>query len=258
MESKGESKRKPISKKLRFEIFKRDAFTCQYCGKKAPDVILEIDHIEPVSKGGTNDILNLVTSCYKCNRGKTNVKLSENSIIEKQKKALEELNEKQEQLKMLLKWRSSLLKLDSQELIAAQKAWTDTTGYSLNETGISILKKTIKSFGLASVLESIDIASGYLKYKDGEVTKDSVEFAFNKVKGICYIRSLPEDKRKEYQIIGSLKKTMEYKYYNHDTQRAAILINQFIRAGYNTEHLKEIIDTSDRFRDFEYKIRQYI
>ena len=29
--------REPISKKLRFEVFKRDSFTCQYCGSKAPD-----------------------------------------------------------------------------------------------------------------------------------------------------------------------------------------------------------------------------
>ena len=48
--------RKDISKKTRFEIFKRDSFTCQYCGRKAPDVLLVIDHIEPVSKGGTNDL----------------------------------------------------------------------------------------------------------------------------------------------------------------------------------------------------------
>ena len=59
--------RKAIPKSVRFEVFKRDKFTCQYCGASAPDVILEIDHIRPVSKGGTNDILNLVTACRDCN-----------------------------------------------------------------------------------------------------------------------------------------------------------------------------------------------
>lgn len=63
-------KRKAISKKLRFEVFKRDSFTCQYCGRKAPDVVLEVDHIKPVAQGGTNTILNLITSCRECNRGK--------------------------------------------------------------------------------------------------------------------------------------------------------------------------------------------
>ena len=64
------AKRKPISKKLRFEVFKRDSFTCQYCGKSAPDVVLHVDHIKPVKEGGTNDITNLVTACADCNLGK--------------------------------------------------------------------------------------------------------------------------------------------------------------------------------------------
>ena len=60
-----------ISKSVRFEIFTRDAFTCQYCGKRPPDAVLELDHIHPRSKGGDDDPLNLVTSCWECNRGKS-------------------------------------------------------------------------------------------------------------------------------------------------------------------------------------------
>lgn len=74
MENK-KTRRKPITKKLRFEVFKRDAFTCQYCGRMAPDVILDVDHINPVSNGGDNDIVNLITSCKDCNRGKGKRKL---------------------------------------------------------------------------------------------------------------------------------------------------------------------------------------
>ena len=59
-----------ISKKLRFEVFNRDNFTCQYCGRKTPEVILELDHVIPLSKGGANDFDNLTTSCFECNRGK--------------------------------------------------------------------------------------------------------------------------------------------------------------------------------------------
>jgi len=59
--------------KIRFEIFKRDKFTCQYCGRKAPNVILHIDHIQPKSKGGLNNKLNLITSCEECNLGKGNL-----------------------------------------------------------------------------------------------------------------------------------------------------------------------------------------
>ena len=64
------AERKALSKKTRFEIFKRDLFTCQYCGATPPDVVLEVDHIMPVAGGGTNDEMNLITSCVDCNRGK--------------------------------------------------------------------------------------------------------------------------------------------------------------------------------------------
>jgi hypothetical protein len=62
--------RVPISKSVRFEIFKRDGFICQYCGRHPPDVVLEPDHIVAVANGGTNDPANLATACFDCNRGK--------------------------------------------------------------------------------------------------------------------------------------------------------------------------------------------
>lgn len=59
-----------VSKKVRFEVFKRDLFTCQYCGKRPPDVVLEVDHVHPRCDGGSDDMDNLTTSCWDCNRGK--------------------------------------------------------------------------------------------------------------------------------------------------------------------------------------------
>lgn len=63
-------KRLPISKRTRFEVLKRDNFTCRYCGARAPDVVLEIDHVKPVAGGGCGCLSNLVTACHACNRGK--------------------------------------------------------------------------------------------------------------------------------------------------------------------------------------------
>ncbi len=56
---------------LRWKILERDKFTCQYCGQHAPNVKLEVDHVIPVTDGGTDDPDNLKTSCYACNRGKS-------------------------------------------------------------------------------------------------------------------------------------------------------------------------------------------
>lgn len=91
------AERKPISKKLRFEIFKRDFFKCQYCGSAPPTVVLEIDHIIPVSKGGGNQSDNLLTACFDCNRGKSDRSLSVSPDTLIEKAAI--LEEKRAQLK---------------------------------------------------------------------------------------------------------------------------------------------------------------
>lgn len=56
-------------------VFKRDNYTCQYCGKVGGK--LEADHIIPFSKGGTDDMDNLVTACRKCNRQKRDKSVEE-------------------------------------------------------------------------------------------------------------------------------------------------------------------------------------
>ena len=62
---------------LRFEVFKRDEFKCQYCGRspKTDGIVLELDHVTPVCDGGRMEISNLVTSCRDCNRGKGSIPL---------------------------------------------------------------------------------------------------------------------------------------------------------------------------------------
>ena len=60
-----------VSKRLRYEILRRDNHTCRYCGASAPDVPLRVDHVTPVALGGTDEPSNLVTSCEPCNSGKS-------------------------------------------------------------------------------------------------------------------------------------------------------------------------------------------
>lgn len=62
-----------VTKRTRFEILRRDQHTCQYCGAKAPDAVLHIDHVMPVALGGTDLPGNLVTACRECNSGKASI-----------------------------------------------------------------------------------------------------------------------------------------------------------------------------------------
>ena len=64
------AKREHIPARLRHEVFKRDNYRCRECGATNKETTLEIDHIVPVSKGGTNNINNLQTLCKACNRAK--------------------------------------------------------------------------------------------------------------------------------------------------------------------------------------------
>lgn len=59
-----------VSKRLRFEILRRDNHTCRYCGGTAPDVKLTVDHVLAVALGGSDDASNLVAACKDCNAGK--------------------------------------------------------------------------------------------------------------------------------------------------------------------------------------------
>lgn len=177
--------RKSISKKLRFEIFKRDSFTCQYCGAKAPDVVLEVDHLNPVKHGGKNDLLNLITSCFVCNRGKSARKLSDNSVVEKQRIQIEELNIRRQQLEMILDWRNELQKNINFELDKAVEYWDKKFTPYTAVNPEACFGKLVKKFGIIEVMDCIDIA--FNQYFRHDI--DSADFALNMLGGILYNRA---------------------------------------------------------------------
>lgn len=62
-----------VSKRLRFEILRRDGYRCRYCGATPAQVELRVDHVKPVSLGGSDIPENLVTACEPCNTGKSSI-----------------------------------------------------------------------------------------------------------------------------------------------------------------------------------------
>lgn len=216
--------RKPISKRTRFEVFKRDSFKCQYCGESAPKVILHIDHINPVSKGGDNHLMNLITSCDNCNLGKSDKVISDSSAIEKSKLQLDLLQEKREQLELMQKWRTELKKFEEKvenEVIKYFNA--KSYPFSLNETGILKLRKVIKKHDLNLVYESIDISfDRYLEYEDGKPIQSTVSYVLNKIGGIAFFKSLPPLQQKKNWVSLSLSR-----YFNKEKWQIDELVNMY-------------------------------
>lgn len=147
--------RKAISKRVRFEVFKRDSFTCQYCGRKSPEVILHVDHIEPVSKGGDNGIINLITSCEPCNLGKSDVPLSATDRIDKEMSQLQELQERREQMKMLADWRKGLRSLQNEELDILAEEWGQAFGWVPEEAHRKQIKLLCSRSGFQMAVDVI-------------------------------------------------------------------------------------------------------
>lgn len=60
-----------VTKRLRYEVLRRDGHACRYCGRSAPEVRLTVDHVVPTALGGSDDSSNLVAACSDCNSGKS-------------------------------------------------------------------------------------------------------------------------------------------------------------------------------------------
>ena len=155
-----------VSKKVRFEVFKRDGFKCQYCGKVPPDVMLEADHITPVSKGGQDEIENLITACFDCNRGKRDTPLS--SLPETIEIKMHILEQKIIQVQQYEKFRKKLQKLKDGEIEQLETEF----GYYFLDNQKSQVKRFVSMAGYDAVVEAFQImnaqkgyASPYTKFK---------------------------------------------------------------------------------------------
>lgn len=150
--------RKPLTKKTRFEVFKRDQFVCQYCGSHPPSVVLHVDHIHPVAEGGTNDIDNLVTACQACNLGKGATLLSNAPAGIKEKAEL--VAEREAQIRgynEVLKARAQRIDDEAWEVAAGLEGEFSITSYS--QPKMNSIKKFLEKLPQAELLDAVDSAN---------------------------------------------------------------------------------------------------
>lgn len=237
------STRQPIRKSVRFEVFKRDNFTCQYCGAKAPDVILHVDHINPVSKGGDNEIINLVTACQPCNLGKSDRALSDSSSINRQRAQLEGLNERREQLEMLLAWRDSMKELDQEAAgEVANRIEDHIPGYLVNDTGRVSVAKWLRKYSVSEILDAAEAAA--LKLPES-IDAESVDAFFNSIPKLCAVRRLPEAEQRLRYARGILRNRV---YVNE--RMVMTLMVRAVEAGTDPEEIVQLAKETPNWTAF--------
>jgi len=185
------SKRKAISKSVRFEVFKRDGYTCQYCGKKPPETTLEIDHIIPVSKGGDGRVSNLITACYDCNRGKSDRALEDkipDAFTENELARAQELLERKAALRRLKRIENQIRRIDEANMKECLEVWN---GWTFGRNGLIApisegyephLARFIERLGAVEVCKSMRTALGKIGIDIGERWRYFCGVCWSKIK----------------------------------------------------------------------------
>lgn len=153
-------KRVGISKKLRFEILRRDGSACRYCGRCAPEVRIEVDHIVPVALGGTNDLLNLVAACEDCNSGKGARRLDDSTMQRQQAAALHSLEESLRDQEEILRRYQLATTNSGNQISKLLDLWWKISGEALPDEYGRVLKKWVDLYGFETVVKSMHAAAG--------------------------------------------------------------------------------------------------
>lgn len=173
--------RKSLGKGLRFDVFKRDGFTCQYCGQRPPDVVLQVDHITPVADGGDNDIMNLVTSCEACNQGKKAKRLD----VPVRPDADIAWLEMQQELAELRRYQAAKTERDSlidSIVESLQITWLETTGLDWAPSG-SVIRQMINTYSPELVEDAFTVVAP--KAASGYIGKNWVQYTYGTLKRLA-------------------------------------------------------------------------
>jgi hypothetical protein len=173
-----------ISKRTRFEIFKRDVFTCQYCGQTPPAVVLEIDHIVAKADGGSNEPHNLIAACFDCNRGKGAVPLVERATSQdlKVKRALmRERIEQAEAYELMLMERRAVEEAAIDEVVTIYE--DNFEGWTLLDRTRPSIRNFLRRLSKPEVLEAMEIACSRIGHQE---KVDSSSAIFHYFCGICW------------------------------------------------------------------------
>lgn len=187
-----------VSKRTRFEVFKRDGFRCIYCGRTPPQAILEIDHVIPRSKGGPDDMVNLATSCFDCNRGKSDVSLTSVSpqLAEVMDRAIERRDQVEAYNQFLLDARAAVEKQIHQlglRWFDALRRPRQRRRFVFGEGRARSVREFLKKLTEAEIVDAMEIAQGRI----AATSMENEEKRWKYFCGVCWNKIRDRDDTKK-------------------------------------------------------------
>lgn len=147
-----------VSKRLRFEILRRDNFRCNYCGATSDETELHVDHLVPVALGGTDDAHNLVTACADCNSGKSSTNLDSTHVDQVQ----ERLSLADAALAQAIENRQAKRTQYRKQISKLERYWENNARFGKNDFERATVRQFLKAgLGQDELLEAMDIAFEY-------------------------------------------------------------------------------------------------
>ena len=145
----------PISKRLRYEILRRDNHACRYCGATAPDVPLTVDHVVPVALGGSDDAGNLVTACRDCNSGKAASSASDRVVADVDADAIRWAAAMRQAAEIAMRERDAIIEVEQ----AVWKCFGDELGeYLPNDWYVSVDRFAAAGLTLEDLVDAAYLA----------------------------------------------------------------------------------------------------
>lgn len=241
-----QNKRIGLSKKLRFSIFERDKFICQYCGKSPDthDVTLQVDHVVSVKDGGDNEVGNLVTSCFDCNSGKgAKTVIKYKQTPEDIKAQLEMARERLEQVRAMIDAKNKIKNIEKEIVAHKVKEFEDLIGEDYNNVLIEkliALEPTLTSEEARHFREAVLIT--HTRHQNQEF--EDIPSWMKYMRGVLRNLILPEDVRRilmnyknffreHYDTVltsGTRKMILDYADFGEEFHREVLLLATQIMA----------------------------
>jgi len=172
----------PEYKRIKFEVFEKDSFRCQFCGSRAPNVTLKLLRIQETNDKDTwLNTAFLSTSCTNCENKKAGI-INDGFI------SIEELEERLQQLKMLINWRKGMFKIRKQQLENLITYWQNKIpGYEINSDQKKHLLSYMTKYSGDEIRNAMNVACDkFVNFNpDKSYDHSSVSDAFYKVQEIC-------------------------------------------------------------------------